>query len=133
MSKRGPNWSVEEDEALCRVWCKISCDGDIGNEQKGLTFWGRTEAAFKAIMLGSTRTKQSMESRFKLIGMTCSKMEEGFEEGRCPTFKWSNRERCGKYSSQYLFSSLELLYKINSINIMFVEYDGEVDLQVKYE
>ncbi|CAN1325137.1 Glutathione S-transferase T3 [Linum perenne] len=73
MSKRGPNWSLEEDEALCRSWCKISCDGDIGNGQKNLTFWGRITAAFKDILLGSTRTKQSLESRFKLIGMTCSK------------------------------------------------------------
>ncbi|CAN1750131.1 Glutathione S-transferase T3 [Linum perenne] len=73
MSKRGPNWSIEEDEALCRAWCKISCDGDISNGQRNLKFWGRITAAFKDILLGSTRTKQSLESRFKLIGMTCSK------------------------------------------------------------
>ncbi|CAN0876176.1 Glutathione S-transferase T3 [Linum grandiflorum] len=72
MSRRGANWSIEEDKVLCQSYCKISCDGDIGNEQKRPKFWIRIESFYKTIITDSKRSYQSMEGRFKAIGKTCS-------------------------------------------------------------
>ncbi|CAN1139716.1 Glutathione S-transferase T3, partial [Linum perenne] len=103
MSKRGPNWSMEEDEALCQSWCKVSCDGDIGNGQKIGTFWGRIKAAYKAIMPGTDRTEQSIESRYKAVGRTCSKWKGSLRK--------ANAQRSSGQTEDDVNKMAKLIYK----------------------
>ncbi|CAH9115138.1 unnamed protein product [Cuscuta europaea] len=70
--KRGSNWSYNEDVFLCNSWVSISEDGAVGINQAGDSFWSRVHMLFCQKANTTVRTREAVESRFKVINHQCS-------------------------------------------------------------
>ncbi|KAG2597992.1 hypothetical protein PVAP13_5KG021700, partial [Panicum virgatum] len=61
-SKRGSNYSQEEDIQLCKSWISISNDAIVGTDQSSKTYWERITAHFHNFRgFHSDRTANSLE------------------------------------------------------------------------
>ena len=67
-SKRGANWSVDEEKSSCMAWCKVSYDGDVGNGQDYLTFYDRIKVVYKTMIQGTERSQTSMSADSVILG-----------------------------------------------------------------
>ncbi|XP_021803316.1 glutathione S-transferase T3-like, partial [Prunus avium] len=76
-SKRAklPNFSTEEDVALCHAYLAISEDPIIGNSQQANAFWARIQKQFFELCL-SNRTSNSLKCRWNFIRPRCQKYWE---------------------------------------------------------
>jgi hypothetical protein len=80
-SKRGSNYTNQEDIQLCKSWIHISNDPIIGNDQPGKTYWERIATDFhKNRDFESDRTANSLEHRFGIILKECMKFQGYYEE-----------------------------------------------------
>ncbi|CAB4282354.1 unnamed protein product [Prunus armeniaca] len=76
-SKRAklPNFSIEEDVALCHAYLAISEDPIIENSQQANAFWARIHKQFFELC-PSNRTSNSLKCRWNFIRQRCQKYWE---------------------------------------------------------
>ncbi|KAL7094264.1 hypothetical protein ACP275_11G092200 [Erythranthe tilingii] len=68
---RQPNWSVKEDEALCRAWLHISEDPTVGTNQRRGKLWDRIGAEFvKILKEDSGRPSGGLMNRWSTIQLS---------------------------------------------------------------
>jgi hypothetical protein len=67
-TKKGPNFSAEEDVCLTRAWAKATLDSAVGNNQKSSMFWDKVFAFFKEMYTAAT-SKAVPEER-NLVSIT---------------------------------------------------------------
>ena len=80
-SKRGSNYSQEEDIQLCKSWISISNDAIVGTDQSGKTYWERITAHFHNFRgFHSDRTANSLEHRCGVIIKECMRFQAYYEE-----------------------------------------------------
>lgn len=66
--ERNPNWSKQEDEALCKAWLRISEDAATGTDQSRATLWDRIWNEFNCILGYQTeRTSTHLMNRWTAI------------------------------------------------------------------
>ncbi|CAH9069345.1 unnamed protein product [Cuscuta epithymum] len=100
--RRGVNWSVSEDIALCKAWVKISEAGAIAFSQGDNCFWGRVHDTFSQNSQTVLRTRDAVESRFKTINRQCCLWKEYMRKATTtspPGFKMMDVE----YQAKVLF------------------------------
>jgi hypothetical protein len=62
---RAANYTLEEDELLCKAWCNIGLDATVGAYQSKETYWVRIKEFFDAENTsGIERTERSLHSRW---------------------------------------------------------------------
>ena len=88
-SRRGPNYSVGEDVALCQSWVQVSTDSATGIFQSQDTFYKRVKESFDKCVSGSSkvsedRTSVSLSSRFHTISQDVSKFVACLRKVRGP-------------------------------------------------
>ena len=82
-SKKGRNFSAEEDVCVTRAWAKATLDSAVGNNQKSSMFWDKVFAFFKEMYTAATsnavpeeRTLASITNRWKRhISVECRIMD----------------------------------------------------------
>ena len=76
-NSRNPNYTIDEDRHLCRVYKDVSQDGEIGINQKKDVLWSRVSEAYndKKLSYMSDRSARSVESRISLIHNATSKFK----------------------------------------------------------
>ena len=80
-SKRGSNYTHNEDIQLCISWMNITNDPIIGNKQPGKTYWERIADDFHRNKdFESDRTPNSLEHRWGVILKECMKFQGYYEE-----------------------------------------------------
>ncbi|PNT66063.1 hypothetical protein BRADI_3g06566v3, partial [Brachypodium distachyon] len=78
---RQPNFTVEEDVALCLAWEAITLDAICGVEQTGNTYWSRIQDHFvRNKKAGYERSQGSLSHRWSTISDNCSKWSSGEEQ-----------------------------------------------------
>lgn len=68
-SRRGLNWTIEEDKQLCNSWLEVSIGPVVGADQSSHTYWGRMKAHFDS-HIGtrvSNRSPISLKARWTVI------------------------------------------------------------------
>jgi len=72
--RKGKNFSISEDEQLCRSWLSISQDPVAGTGQKAATFWQRIHQHYNEFKETETeRTEDSLSNRWGFISKAVSK------------------------------------------------------------
>ncbi|CAL4981877.1 unnamed protein product [Urochloa decumbens] len=82
-SKRGTNYTHDEDVQLCISWMNISYDPITANEQPGKTYWVRIAHDFHENKEGrfeSERTPNSLEHRCGVILKECMRFQSFYED-----------------------------------------------------
>jgi hypothetical protein len=80
-SKRGSNYSQEEDIQLCNSYISIGNDSIIGTDQSGKKFWERITAHYHAFRdFPSDRTSNSLEHRCGVVVKDCMRFQGYYEE-----------------------------------------------------
>jgi len=80
-SKRGSNYSQEEDIQLCKSWISISNNAIVGTDQSGKTYWERITAHFHNFRgFHYDRTTNSLEHRCGVIIKECMRFQAYYEE-----------------------------------------------------
>lgn len=67
--ERKPNWSKDEDEALCKAWLSISEDpATLTDDQLRTKFWDRILAEFETVLGWETeRYSSGLMNRWSII------------------------------------------------------------------
>ncbi|KAF8715417.1 hypothetical protein HU200_027064 [Digitaria exilis] len=78
-SKRGTNYSHDEDIQLCKSWLNISSDPVTGTDQFGKTYWERIAQDFHQNVYSERKTT-SLEHRCGVILRDTMKFHGYFEE-----------------------------------------------------
>jgi hypothetical protein len=80
-SKRGSNYTQEEDIQLCKSWIGIGYDSSVGTDQSGKTYWERITAHYHSFRdFPSDRTSNSLEHRCGIIVKDCMRFQGYYEE-----------------------------------------------------
>ena len=76
-SRRGANYTILEDQTLCRAWESCSLDAGVGVDQTKDRYWQRVEDKFFQLMPrnGRTvpRTIRSLQGRWEMIKTCCTR------------------------------------------------------------
>ncbi|KAF9594110.1 hypothetical protein IFM89_027428 [Coptis chinensis] len=74
VGRRGPNFSLEEDEALCKAWVAIGEDSVVGICQTEKRFWERALDAFHEILNYQTgQSSKGISDRWGVIQLAINK------------------------------------------------------------
>ena len=80
-SRRGNNYSHDEDIQLCVSWMNISNDSIVGNDQAGKTYWTRIADHYNENRTsGTERNASSLEHRWGTIQKECMKFQGYYED-----------------------------------------------------
>ncbi|XP_019191061.1 PREDICTED: uncharacterized protein LOC109185576 [Ipomoea nil] len=74
---RTTSYSIEEDQLLCRVYCDIGQDPQVGKNQVQQAFWTRIGIEYQQMLLannGNIRSWQSLQTRMQNILTAVSKL-----------------------------------------------------------
>ena len=69
----GGAWSTMEDVSLCEAWLQICHCPVSGNEMKFFHMWKKIHAEFCERIPGSTCTKMTLSSRWKILNKELGK------------------------------------------------------------
>jgi hypothetical protein len=71
---RAVNYTLEEDQVLCKAWCNIGMDPTVGADQNQETYWVRIKEYFdEENTSGIERSERSLRSRWWVINVDCQK------------------------------------------------------------
>ncbi|XP_012859018.1 PREDICTED: uncharacterized protein LOC105978146 [Erythranthe guttata] len=71
---RNKNWNMEEDEALCKAWLRVSEDAIVGTDQQRGRLWERIRVEFISILeYDPGRNASGLAHRWKIIQHCVSK------------------------------------------------------------
>ena len=76
----GGAWSTMEDVSLCEAWLQICHCPVSGNEMKFFHMWKKIHAKFCEKILGSTRTKMTLSSRWKILNKKLGKWRDALKK-----------------------------------------------------
>ncbi|XP_057790048.1 uncharacterized protein LOC131006921 [Salvia miltiorrhiza] len=77
-SSRQPNYTIDEDKHLCRVYLEISQDSETGIQQRKENFWDRIREVYNEEKPNPnmyTRSSRSLETRMHVILSSVSKLK----------------------------------------------------------
>ncbi|PNT66574.1 hypothetical protein BRADI_3g14211v3 [Brachypodium distachyon] len=115
---RGANFTVKEDELLCRAWQTITLDAITGVEQQSNTYWERIHDHHKDNNKGGLyRSRVSLSHRWQTIQADCQKWAaclaqvERLNPSGTNEVDKVNGSSCGNFMKHHVVHIAQELYK----------------------